>query len=180
MLMNFTASGIALLWLASSLSSLAQLTIDNPLHLNLPEDQARLLLQLSYRKVARELHLSDSSNIESGLHLVLGEKEERYGYDDHSGVATVFLREWNETKFVIAAMRFAVQHSIGPQRQEQMVVEVLRRAKQIAPVPAAQIRGHFPQRSSEPVGAGADCLKGVQDASIRDIRCDPSPTLPPR
>ena len=58
--MNFTASGIALLWLASSLSSLAQLTIDNPLHLNLPEDQARLLLQLSYRKVARELHLRDS------------------------------------------------------------------------------------------------------------------------
>jgi hypothetical protein len=180
MLMNFTASLIALLWLASSLSSLAQLTIDNPQHLNLPEDQARLLLQLSYRKVARELHLSDSSNIESGLHLVLGEKEERYGYDDQSGVATVFLREWNETKFVIAAMRFAVQHSIGPQRQEQMVVEVLRRAKQIAPVPAAQIRGHFPQRSPEPVGTGSDCLKGVQDASIRNIRCDPSLTLPPR
>ena len=178
--MNFAASGIALLWLASSLSSLAQFTIDNPTHLNLPEDQARLLLQMSQRKVARELHLRDSSNIEFGLHLVLGEKEERYGYDDQAGVATVFLREWNETKFVIAAMRFAVQHSIGPQRQEQMVVEVLRRAKQIAPVPAAQLRGYVPQRGPEPVGASSDCLKGVHDASIRNIRCDPSPTLPPR
>ena len=111
---------------------------------------------------------------------MLGEKEERYGYDDQSGVATVFLQEWNETKFVIAAMRFAVQHSIDPQRQEQMVVEVLRRSKQIAPVPAAQLRGYSPQRVSEPVGAGSDCLKGVHDASIRNIRCDPSPTLPPR
>ena len=45
--MNFAASGIALLWLASSLSSLAQLTIDNPKHLSLPDTQARLLLQPS-------------------------------------------------------------------------------------------------------------------------------------
>lgn len=131
--MKLLASGVALL-LASSMS-VAQLSFHNPKNLNLPEDQARWLLRVSCRAVADHLHLREPSVPEFEMRLVLGEEDEHFGYDETTGVPILFLREWNEQKFVTAAVRFAVEWSVSLPQQQHIIAEVLRRSKRDAPVP---------------------------------------------
>lgn len=107
--------------------SFAQLSIEDPKHLKVPEDQARLLLRISCRAVAEELHLRESSFAEMDMHLILGEREEGFEYDRHTGVPTLFLRKWDERKFVTAALRFAVQRSKDQHRQKQIMADILHR-----------------------------------------------------
>lgn len=168
--MNSLLSLATLVVLASSYS-LAQLTIENPKQLDVPEIQARLLLQMSRRAVTKELHLHHSAEIEFGFRLVLGEKDERYGWDDNTGNATLFLRAWDAKKFVTAAIKFAVQRSIDSQRQEQMILETLRRSEQTSPVPATQLRGFVGSRQA-PLKDRNSCLSRISDASVRDVGCN--------
>ena len=164
---------VALLTLVSC-CAFAQLTIDNPRHLDVPEARAHLLLRMSCQAVGRELHLADSSKVEFGLHLVLGEKIERFGWDEHTGMATVFLSTWDTQKFTTAAMRFAVQRSIDPHREEQMVLDVVRRSEQTAPVAATELRGLGGLLNRQPANEN-NCLRGVVDATVRETRCDAMP-----
>src|SRR5215471_18197968 len=120
---------------ASSIS-FAQLSIENPKHLKVPEDQARLLLRISCRAVADELHLRESSLTKMSMHLILGAEEDGFGYAEHTGVPTLSLREWDERKFVTAALSFAVQRSINQHRQEQIIADILHRYRQIGPISA--------------------------------------------
>jgi len=47
------------------------------------------------------------------MRLVMGGEDEHFGYDQNTGVRTQFLHEWKEEKFVIAAVRFAVEWSVS-------------------------------------------------------------------
>src|SRR5262249_28235800 len=113
-----SATLIVLAIILASSMGFAQLSIENPKHGSVPEEQARLLLRLSCRAIAHQLHLRESSISEMEMHLVLGEKDEGFGYDEHM-VPTLFLREWDEKKFVTAALRFAVQRSIDQHQEAQ-------------------------------------------------------------
>jgi hypothetical protein len=139
--MKLLACGVALL-LASSMS-VAQLSFQNPKNAKLPEDQARLLLRMSCRAVADQLHLRESSVPEFQMGLVLGGEDEHFGYDQNTGVPTLFLHEWNEEKFVIAAVRFAVEWSVSSRQQQRIISEILRRSHQDSPVPI-QLLQKFP------------------------------------
>jgi len=152
----------------------SQLTIENPRQQDVPEAQARVLLQMSFQAVAKELRPAQKTNAEFPMHLVIGQEDERFGLDEKTRVPTLFLHQWDPVKFTTAAVKFAIQKSVRPERQEQMILEIVRRSKAVAPVSATQLRGSativtpaFPP--------GNDCLKGIYDAAVRELRC---PTIP--
>ena len=106
-------SGVALFLLVNSLT-FAQLAIDNPKHLDVPEEKARVLLKMACRAVATEFHSRERSKAEFDLRLVLGERDEHYGFDEQTGIPTLYLQQWDETKFTNAAIRFAVSEKYRP------------------------------------------------------------------
>lgn len=126
----------------------SQPTIENPRHVDIPEAQARVLYQMSFQAVAKELRPGQKTNAEFPLRLVIGQEEERFGLDARTGVATLFLREWDAVKFTTAAVRFAIQRSVRPEREEAMISEILHHSQAVAPVSTAQLRGSNPASSS--------------------------------
>ena len=167
--MNLFARGAALL-LASSMS-LAQLSLVNPKNLNLPEDKARLLFRMSCRAVADELHLRECSVPQFEMRLVLDDQDEHFGYDEHTGVPTLFLHEWNEQKFVTAVVRFAVEWSVSLRQQQRIISDILHRSDRDAPVSVEQLH-KFRAPGKDLSFEGKDnCLTRITDASARDVEC---------
>ena len=154
---------LVLLLPATSSLGIAQLTITNPKHLDLPEPRARVLLSETCRVVANEFHVHDPSDLEYSLTLVLGEKDEGYGIDNE-GKVTLYLQQWSESKFIDEATRLAVQSLANRDRVQRLAKEILRRSNRILPVPQSSLRS--PDRFSRTlprIGAGADCMSAVRD-----------------
>jgi hypothetical protein len=168
--MNSLIAGVALFVLVNSLA-FAELAIDNPKRLDVPEEKARVLLRMACRAIAMEFHSREPSKVEFDLRLVLGEKDERYGIDEQTGIPTLYLRQWNERKFTTAAIRFAVQKSIDRNHEERMISEILQRAEQTASIPATQLRGA--RASQSDLANEQGCVSRIRDASQRNIRCGP-------
>jgi len=150
--------------------AVSQLTIENPRHVDIPEAQARILFQMSFQAVAKELRPGQKTNAEFPLHLVIGQEEERFGWNAKTGVATLFLREWDAVKFTTAAVRFAIQRSIQPEREEAMISEIVRHSQVVAPVSAAQLRGSNQVATPLPPPA-IGCVKGIYDAAVSGSPC---------
>ena len=172
--MNWFTRTMSVLLFATS-AAFAQLIIENPKHLTVPEDQARTLLRISCQAVAKELHLPDKRKIEFGFRLVLGANEEHFGLDEKTGTPTLSLSEWNPEKFTTAAVRFAVERSIDTHREEQVILQVLRRSAQISPISAAQLNGFVAYPKTTPVQDRNDCLDGISNAGVRDVQCGALP-----
>ena len=117
---------------------IAQLTITNPKHLDLPEPRARVLLSETCRVVANEFHVHNPSDLEYSLTLVLGEKDEGYGIDNE-GKVTLYLQQWSESKFIDEATRLAVQSLANRDRVQRLAKEILRRSNRILPVPQSSL-----------------------------------------
>src|SRR5215831_15353675 len=160
----------ALIFALVSSRAFSQLTIENPNKQDVPEAQARILLQMSFQAVAKELRPAQKTNVEFPLHLVIGQEDERFGLDDKTGVPTLFLRHWDPVKFTTAAVKFAIEKSVRPERQEQMIFEIVRRSKGIAPISAAQLRGSA-EIAIPGLPTANDCLKGISDSTFREPPC---------
>ena len=160
-----------LLVAASSLVR-AQLVIENPRHLDVPEQQAQVLFQTTARVLESEFHSPRSLENTFRMRLVLGEKAERFTIDDPSGNGTLYLEKWNEGKFAIAAMRLAVQHLLVPERQKRMLEEIVRRTHEITPVKAAQLRNE--QVPSAVTRVQDDCIAKMMNTAVRGVDCRPS------
>jgi len=148
----------------------SQLTIENPGQQDVPETQARILLQMSFQAVVKELRPAQKTNAEFPMRLVIGQEDERFGLDEKTGVPTLFLHQWDPVKFTTAAVKFAIQKSVPPERQEQMILEIVRRSKAVAPVSATQLRGSA-QIVTPALQSGNDCLKVIYDAAVRQAPC---------
>lgn len=148
----------------------SQLTIENPRHADIPEAQARVLFQMSLQAVAKELRPGQKTNTEFPLHLVIGTKDESFGFDARTGVPTLFLREWDPIKLTTAAVKLAIQKSVQPERQKQMISEIVSRSKAVAPVSVAQLRGSNESPTSVPPPA-IGCVKGIYDAGVSGSPC---------
>ena len=148
----------------------SQLTIENPRHVDIPEAQARVLFQMSLQAVARELRPGQKTNAEFPLHLVIGQGEDRFGLDARTGVATLFLHEWDAVKFTTAAVRFAIQRSVQPEREEAMISEIVRHSQAVAPVSTAQLRGSNQLPTPLPPPS-IGCVKGIYDAAVTGSPC---------
>ncbi len=162
---------IVLLVLASSMVR-AQLVLENPKHLNVPEQQAQVLFLTTVRVMETEFHSPGALENTFRMRLVLGEKSERFSIDDPAGNGTLHLEKWNESQFAIAAMRLAVQHLLAPDHQKRLLEEIVRRTHEIAPVNATQLRNE-PVPSVIPA-AQDGCIGTITNAAVRSVNCGPA------
>ena len=160
---------MSVLLLAASSLAWAQLVIENPGHLDMPEQQAQVLFLTTNRVLESEFHSPGALENAFRMKLVLGEKAERFTIDDSSGNGTIYLEKWNEGKFAVAAMRLAVQHLLVPERQKRMLEEIVRRTHEIVPIKAAQLRNEPPSPGVPPLQD--DCISQMMNAALRGVDC---------
>lgn len=171
-------------------SATAQLAIENPSHLQVPEQKASLLLNSACRVVAEKFRISNPSQRLLSLKLVLGSKDEHYTADADKDSYTLFLERWDENKFTIAATNLAIQRFVIHDRLPSLVAEVLQRTAHLAPVAVTDLRKAIARGQYLPAAPGlADpapsetsaCISGVTNAGVRNIPCrtlsNPVPTV---
>jgi hypothetical protein len=158
---------------------LAQLTISNPKHLDLPEQRVRVLLIEACRVVANEFHARNSSDVEYSLILVLGEKDEGWGIDNEDRI-TLYLREWNETKFVEAATRLAIQSLANHERVQRLAKEILRRSDRILPLSQHNFRDPRFLRPGHTPSPEGNCISAVRDEPCPTTNIGPDRQRGPR
>jgi hypothetical protein len=164
-----------LLLLASS-TVRAQLVIENPRHLDVPEQQAQALFATTTRVMEKEFNVPGALENKFHMKLVLGQPPERFTIDNAAGDGTLYLERWNEFKFTATTMRLAIQQLLVPERQQRMLDVIVRRAHEIAPVSAAQLRNEkvaMPQPTSQD-----DCLDRLTNAAVSGIPCKPGARRP--
>lgn len=157
-----------LLALASSLLR-AQLAIENPKHLDVSEAQAQALFLTTTRVMEKEFNVPGVLENKFRMKLVLGQAPERFTIDDPAGNGTLYLERWNEFKFTATTMRLAIQQLLVPERQQRMMDVIVRRAHEIAPVSAADLRREeiqIPQPRPQ-----NDCVGRITNAAVPGIPC---------
>jgi len=150
----------------------AQLVVENPKHLDLPEPQAQVLLRTTARLVEQEFHRPGALENKFHLRLVLGQTPEHFTVDDPAGGGAIYLERWDEGKFALATMQIAIQRLLPPERQQQVLQEILRRARGVAPVDAARLRKEDvpgPQLDASPLED--ECVAAIANMSLRGRPC---------
>jgi hypothetical protein len=147
----------------------AQLVLENPKHLKVPEQQAQALFLTTNRVMEKEFSVPGALENKFRMKLVLGEAHERYTIDDAQGDGTLYLERWNEYKFTNVAMRLAIQQLLVPERQERMIDVIVRRAHEIAPVSAAELK--VESVSLPPVPPQNDCMARMNNAALGGMPC---------
>src|ERR1700745_1893132 len=97
---------------------LAQVTIKNPNHLDVPEQKVQILFHTTCQVVAREFNLH-RGELKFPLVLVLGDPNERYTSDEEHQLYTVYLFRWNEVQFTTSSMRLALQRMVDQSRRDR-------------------------------------------------------------
>ena len=120
---------------------LAQVTIRNPEHLEVPEQKVGILLHTTCQVVAREFHLPEK-DVEFRLVLVLGDPNEHYTSDEEHQLYTLYLYRWNEPQFATSAMRLAIQHMVTQSIRDKLVKEILKRSNGMTPVSIKALQHH--------------------------------------
>ena len=152
----------------------AQLTIVNPKQLEVPQAKANILLNTACRVVAKKFRVSDPSSLRFSLVLVLGEREEHYTVDEKKLEYKLYMREWDETKFVALAMRFCVQRLPTREQEARLLKEILHRSDKISPVPANELRRDAAASLLPPPrNTGSDCLSAAREQPCRNPNSAP-------
>jgi len=122
----FIRSAVLALALTTSMSW-AQVKIQSN-GADVPEEKVSALYNATFHVVAQEFHLQDSSDLRFPVTLVLGDRNERVLGDEVSKVYVIYMNEWNEAKFALAASRIALQHLVSEDRKNRIVSDIVRRA----------------------------------------------------
>jgi len=123
---------------AGSLST-AQVTIQNPQQLPIPEPQVQTLHNIVCRVVAEDLHV-DKGGLPSHVVLVLGQDREVTVADQANGTFTIYLKQWDEATFAMSDLQLAVQGIVLRDRWQRMAQDIVRRFRQVAPVPVEHLK----------------------------------------
>jgi hypothetical protein len=89
--------------------------------------------------VANQLHLHGSSR-GAPLELILGQDTEQLKLAGPGEPDLIYLKVWNETKFVVSDMQLTVQHLLVNDRWERMMDEISRRADLATPVTTGDLK----------------------------------------
>lgn len=130
---------IAFVLLFAGSLSLAQVTIQNPQHLPVPEERVQALHNIICRVVAEDLHVGKGGS-PSRVVLVLGQDREVTVADQANGIFTIYLKQWDEARFAMSDLQLAVQGVVMRNRWERMAQDVVRRFRQVAPVPIERLK----------------------------------------
>jgi len=141
-----------------SASLCAQVAIENPQRLEVPEQRVQMLHQVVCRVAAHKLRIRATKK-DSPVTLVLGEPEERIGVGSDGTPGKIYLKRWDETTFTVGDMQLVIQRVMIRERLTQMTSEVLRRLKQMAPVPARELTT---QDKSSDTGSGSQTDNAVE------------------
>lgn len=129
---NFLSAALLLL---ACFPVLAQVTISNPDHLEVPVEEVNVLFHTTCQVVAEQFNIrGGATKTEFPLLLVLGATDERYTEDEEHQQYTIYLKRWNAPQFAASTLRLAIQRVVPRSRAHAMVKEILRRSNQIAPV----------------------------------------------
>lgn len=162
--------GVALLM--NCLLGWSQVRIENPRHLDVPQERTQLLLRTACRVVGKEFHVPDAPR-EYPLTLFLGEQDEHYSHDELTGSNSISLARWDEEKFVAALLTLTVRNLIAGRRRNRMIGEILSRTNQLAPIAAVTLGGamgvaNSPRQTERP---SHDCLATIVDSAVGDLGC---------
>ena len=136
--MDLRFAGIILTLLLSS-SGNAQIKIENPNHLDLPEQQVRMLHNIICRVVAEEFRIR-GGKLEGPVTLIVGNGKAHGLADEVNGEFTIYLDHWDEPVFAMADMRLAVQRTLTQDRWNRMAREIIHRMNDVSPVTADKLR----------------------------------------
>jgi hypothetical protein len=157
------------LLLAASSWVQGQLIVENPKHLNIPEEQAKALFLTTTRVMEKEFNVPGALENKFRMKLVLGEAQERFTIDDAQGNGTLYLERWNEFKFATVTMRLAIQQLLVPERQKRMLDAIARTTSEIAPISAADLRT---EKIVTPLPRSSDgCIARMSDAGVGGVPC---------
>ena len=167
---------MALLMVAGAMAR-AQLTIENPKHVEVSEQDAQVVFLTTARVIETEFRSPGTLENKFHVKLVLGQPGERFTIDDPSGNGTIYLERWNDGKFAVALMRLSMQHLLAPDRQKRMLMEIQRRSREIAPVPAAKLANQPIPSAPDPLSGTVrnNCTDTIADAAVRQVSCRPLP-----
>jgi hypothetical protein len=144
--------------------------ITNPQHAPVPDQKVRVLHRLVREVVANQLHLHGSSR-GAPLELILGQDTEQLKLAGTGESDLIYLKTWDETKFVVSDMQLIVQHLLVNDRWEQMMDEISRRAALATPVTIGDLKNaKVPPLTVERI-SGDPCAQALRDASARTTPC---------
>ena len=125
--------------LLTNAAGFAQVTIKNEKHRDLPIQKVDVLYLTACQVAAEKLHVPP---LETQFHLtlVMGEVNERMYADNILDVYKIYMDNWNEEKFVSTLVMIETYRLFRIQRYKEVVVEILRRANEAAPVSVADVR----------------------------------------
>jgi len=72
--------------------------------------------------------------------LVLGQDREVTVADQANGTFTIYLKQWDEATFAMSDLQLAVQGIVLRDRWQRMAQDIVRRFRQVAPVPVEHLK----------------------------------------
>ena len=139
----------------------AVLTIVNPKHREIPEQRARVQFLTACNVVAAEFHRA-ADEVKLNVTLVVEDGDEHYAIDK-SGELTLHLKSWNDAKFVDAVIRGAIQQLTPAHTRERLLMDVLRRSDQIAPVSPNELKSPTSSGRLVPMNLPEDCITAARE-----------------
>ncbi len=123
----------------TAVPSVAQVTIQNEKHREVPEQKVQLLYRMACAVAAERFHVK-AQDAEFRVVLVLGDPDERFLADTIHAAYTIYMDNWDEEKFASTLVLIEANRLTRIQQYKQMVLEVLRRSNKAAPVTVGQLR----------------------------------------
>jgi hypothetical protein len=131
----------SVLLLLASLPAAAQVTIQNPKKLKLPEARVGVIYDVVRELVFQEVKPAGGKPVNMKLTLSLAVRPE-FGYltNEEKQSAEVFMTEWDEPRFAYVVMALAMQQALPASRRSELLKEALRRVDLLAPVDVTQLK----------------------------------------
>ena len=147
---------------------MAQVSIQNPQNLEIPEPRVQVLHRIVCRVIGEEFHLK-AHEIDDAMSLVLSEGKETEGKIDGNsgGSPTIYLGHWDEAAFAVTDMQLMLHKVVSRERQRKMMRKIVQRLNQIAPVDARTLHSastSIPASSPKPADG---CISAISDASVQ-------------
>ena len=131
----------SVLLLLLSLPAVAQVTIQNPKKLKVPDARVAVIYDVVRELVFEEVKPAGGKPVNMKLTLSLAVRPE-FGYltNEEKGTAEIFMTEWDEPRFAYVVMALALQQALPANRRSELLREARRRVDLLAPVDISQLK----------------------------------------
>jgi hypothetical protein len=131
----------SVLLLLLSLPAVAQITIQNPKKLKVPDARVAVIYDVVRELVFEEVKPAGGKPVNMKLTLSLAVRPE-FGYltNEEKGTAEVFMTEWDEPRFAYVVMALALQQALPANRRSELLREARRRVDLLSPVDVSQLK----------------------------------------